>query len=535
MKYEEKKSLALTLRYIDDLVEKRLESRLQQLEDLVSKSALVIQEDSGLALVEGPAGDRGPRGFRGPEGYTGPSGQDASAEDVARELRIDESFISKVVGPKGSDGQDGIDGQDGADGQSVRVEDVVEALVAEKTFLESVKGPRGPRGTDVKAHDVAEALVKSPDLFEHLKKEFFQSGEDGKNGIGLSAIVLDESGEIFYTNSEGDKLSAGKLDLPKNESVDSDLVFSEIAKLKEEIKRTRAELTAQVTRAIMSSGGGGSSGGGEVRIEFMDDFDRTVAPSDMSTGYVRWNQTLGKFEIDGTPLGDLGIQSLIVSANPYLVGDGTSALISRTDPINMNDIYSMYIIDPVTREVVEVSSYEPDTHLLIESNASLFDYIFQINYVETPAAQGPWPFLIETNSVLDATGLHMEIVFADHGIEAVETFRLMRDFSEVDGVVFLSDRIIVNSSTPMFGMTVEMMVTYLPGQGTPKVEVPLSGLVSTIDFASRGIARPLNHMVIHNTTNQLVDIVVFLTDTEMRFESSFDMSDLTVNVWYEPV
>ena len=534
MKYEDKKALALTLQYIDDLVEQRLERRLQQLEELVESSELVLSTENGLVLHEGREGPRGPRGFRGPEGHTGPAGRDSDPSDIARLLRVDESFISKVTGPAGRDGIDGKDGVDGEDGKDADVNQIIENLLSDKIFIESVKGPRGFAGKDADPREVAKAIVESQSIFEHLRESFVQRGEDGQDGVGLSSIRVTEEGEVLYTNTIGEVFSAGVLNQTQSPTIDSEHILNEIAKLKKEIDRTRSELTAQITRSVMSFGGS-SSGGGEVRIEFMDDFNRTVAPKLRSTGNVIWNHQTGKFEIDSPLAGPDGIQTLITSANPYLIGNGNSAFIDRNLPVNMTDIYSIYVIEPTTREVVEVSKYQPDSHIQIDSNASLFDYIFQINYVEAPSSQGPWPLKIDANSVISPDGLRLEIPFVDFNIDSVESFRLLSNSFEVDGVVYLSDRIIVDSSTPMFGMKVELMITELPGQGTTKIVEQMSGFSHTIDFASNNINKVLNHMVINNATNQLVDTVVFLTETEIRFESSFDMTNLTVTVWYDHI
>lgn len=536
MKYEDKKALAITLQYIDDLVEQRLERRLQQLESLVEESALVVREDNEFYLIEGPEGPRGPRGFRGPEGYEGPAGQDADPNEVAKALRESEDFIAKARGPKGADGLDGADGRDGEDAS---VEDIVERLSNDKTFVESIRGPRGFVGKDANPSDVARAIVQSPDLLEHLKETFYERGEDGKDGVGLSSLEVSDSGEVLYKNTLGEVFSAGIIKQRVSEQVaqapNTEMFAEEIAKLKKEIDRVRSELTAQITRSVMSFGGS-SSGGGEVRIEFMDDFDRTIPPAQMSSGNVTWNHVKGKFEISGgNILGPSGVQTLLTAANPYLVGNGTSAIINRNSPTSMNEIYSIYVMDPLTREIVDVETYTPKDQIQIDSNLSLYNYIFQINYIETVEGQGPFPLKIPVNDVIAPDGLSAEIVFTDYNIHEVETFRLLDTFKDVDGVVFLTDRIIINSSTPMFGMDVEMMISELPGQGSPKLEIPLSGLTTTVDFAANGINKVLSHMVIDNTTNQLVETADFMTNSEIRFESSFDMSNLTVKIFFDPV
>ena len=500
MQFNDKKALALTLQYIDDLLEERLESRIEELEKLVESSKLVVKEGNEFTLVEGPEGQRGPRGFRGPEGEIGNKGEDANPTDVARQLRIDEGFISSVTGPKGEPGQDGRDANESQ---------IVESLKKSKQFLESIKGERGEQG---------EMGFEGP------------TGKAGKDGVGLTTIQMSEEGQVEYIKSDGSVGIAGKIDLP--EAYDDSYVLKEIENLKEEMKKVRSDLVAQITRATMAMGGG-SSGGGEVEIKFMDDFDHNSLLVD---GNVVWNRAIGKFQVQGAPT-TTGIQTLDVLANAYLSGGGNIATFPKADTSLENSfLYSVYVVDPSDDQVVALSNFNGTDKIQIESNSSLFNFRILMNYYQVRGTTDPEYIKVQANNYISADGLTVEIPFSDFSFSEIESF-VMRDGGyAVDPVTHvLSDRIVFTSSTPMFGMQIELFGNNNSLVGFSELNIPLSTNVQSVDFVSNGIDKVYNHMVVDDANNEVKDVVVYLTPTEIRFESSFNMSGLTLKLWYDPV
>lgn len=543
MNYNDKKILALAIQYLDEAVEGKLSAELQRLEE---SRAFLSQEP---ILVEGP---RGPRGFRGEEGEQGPKGDPADPNDVARLLRVDESFVRSVIGPKGDKGED-------ADPHYV-----VELLKNDNEFKEELRGPKGemgpegPRGLDADNNSIVRRL-KSSKVFQESVRGFpgnegpmGPEGPKGKDGIGVQSLSLNESGELIYTKTDGSTDIAGKLNLPDEQSI-----RDELAKLKKDLQLTKSEVTQKLTQQIFAAGG--NSGGGEVRIEFMDDFDRSTklnAIENNLSGLVQWNNDTQKFDVSLVSLQEIinritnieeyldinippepsavGVIPLVSSVNPYLVDDGTQASIPVGSPDDIARLYSIRVTDPNSNDmVIDTAIFTPIESIDLESNFSLFGYDLYLAYIQSPAETGPFPIQLNGNDYIDSTGMFMEILFEDLGVDNVEAWRMtLKDEVVEPEFRILGDRIQILTNRPVFGTKIDLMVNYEPEQGNQSVIIPLTGARHDITLQDYGITYVLNYATFDTTTGELVSFVEYLNSDTLSFENGSALDGHHVKIWF---
>lgn len=557
MNYNDKKLLALTIQYLDEAIEDRFEGRIERLESFIESSPLVINEDNSISLVEGPPGPRGPRGFRGEQGYEGPAGQDASPLQVAKELRLDESFVRSITGPEGKPGQKGDKG-DSADPI-----EVAEQLKSDSFFIDEIRGPEGLPGRDGKDADINEIvkrLKRSKVFTESIRGDrgpIGEMGPIGPTGIGVNKVELLSDGTLNYEKTDGSSEVAGKISLP--EEYDDTSLRSELKKIKDELTKTKSELTAQVTRSIMSSGGT-SSGGGEVRIEFMDDFFRQSKVDSVNGGLVEWDPNIGKqglFKVSEISIQELinritnieeylnlnvppfttslGVEPVVLSATNFLVGDGSKISIPRGDDSDYNYLYSARLTDPNSNNMVMDTTLFAGTESFdLEANQSLFGYDLYLAYIKEPDANtGPIPRFDNINLHIDSSGTYGLVDYASNNIDNIEAWRLMINKEEAIPVYYFhDDKLIIQSNVPMFGASIQMMVNEPGMTGSNKLVQTLSGTSYAFDLVTLGINNILNYVVLETATRKVVDLIEYLDPTELKFESSFDMTGLEALIWY---
>ncbi len=143
---------------VDLIVSKVLGSLTEQIAVLVS-----LEVGKAVAAIERPRDGR--------DGADGKDGQSVTVDDLAPVVVAEVTkAVSLIERPK--DGTNGRDGIDGKDGQSVTVEQVAPVIMAEVT-------------------KAIEALPKPKD------------GVDGRDGVGVAGALLDKSGNLVLTLSNG--------------------------------------------------------------------------------------------------------------------------------------------------------------------------------------------------------------------------------------------------------------------------------------------------------------------------------------------
>jgi hypothetical protein len=186
-----------------------------------------IQGDTGDTGPQGPEGPQGQLGLQGPKGDIGPQG------------------IQGLVGPQGEKGDKGDTGDRGERGERGEV------------GPQGAQGEQGPRGQSGK--DGRDGLL-GPDG---------PAGPQGPRGESGPQGLIGPQGPKGDDGAPGPEGPQG----PKGEDGET----PNIKPLIDDVEQFKAQI-----RQSMRTGGG-NAGSGEVRLEFLDDVDRSSAKTD---GYV---------------------------------------------------------------------------------------------------------------------------------------------------------------------------------------------------------------------------------------------------------
>ena len=213
--------------------------------------------EQGLVGPQGEQGLQGIQGIQGIQGETGPQGIQGIQGEKGDKGEKGDQGIQGEVGPMGLQGPQGVRGEKGEKGD---------------------KGDQGERGSDGNVGATGPQGEKGEQGPQGLKGE---KGDRGEMGLAGPPGLKGDQGE---QGPQGEKGEPGR----DGDTPDVAPIEKNLKKLFEDLKGT---VTAQVTRLNM--GGGSSSGGGEVRLEFLDDVDRTTAKVDGK--YLKYDATSGKF------------------------------------------------------------------------------------------------------------------------------------------------------------------------------------------------------------------------------------------------
>ena len=288
----------------------RLESSIlkqkKEIEDL--KSQLIELKttnlnESSVAGPQGPPGPKGEKGDPGPDrivtieskGPIGPKGdegrhiENAYVSEGKLYLNFSDGNLvdtGPVVGPRGGQGIPGEKGERGLIGE--------QGPVGPKgdTGLQGPIGPRGLIGEQGPAGPAGPIGIEGPQGLPGLtgpKGDRGPVGEKGEQGLlGEQGPV----GPMGPMGPQGPRGKDGKDGLPGKDGKDGDTVDLEPLKkeLQVDLQSFKDNISASVSRKNLSSG---SSGGGEVRLEFLDDVDRTTATTDGF--FLKYDSSSGKF------------------------------------------------------------------------------------------------------------------------------------------------------------------------------------------------------------------------------------------------
>ena len=288
----------------------RLESSIlkqkKEIEDL--KSQLIELKttnlnESSVAGPQGPPGPKGEKGDPGPDrivtieskGPIGPKGdegrhiENAYVSEGKLYLNFSDGNLvdtGPVIGPRGGQGVPGEKGERGLIGE--------QGPVGPKGDI-GLQGPIGPRGLigeQGPAGPAGPIGIQGPQGLPGLtgpKGDRGPVGEKGEQGLlGEQGPV----GPMGPMGPQGPRGKDGKDGLPGKDGKDGDTVDLEPLKkeLQVDLQSFKDNISASVSRKNLSSG---SSGGGEVRLEFLDDVDRTTATTDGF--FLKYDSSSGKF------------------------------------------------------------------------------------------------------------------------------------------------------------------------------------------------------------------------------------------------
>lgn len=137
--------------------------------------------------------ERGP--LKGEPGAAGKDGLSVTVDDVAPMIsEVVRSAVAAIPAPKdGADGKDGANGRDGVDGKSVSIDEIepiiashirkaISAIPAPKDGKDGRDGANGKDGSD---------------------------GKDGRDGLGAASAMIDRSGHLILTMTNGSAKDLG--------------------------------------------------------------------------------------------------------------------------------------------------------------------------------------------------------------------------------------------------------------------------------------------------------------------------------------
>jgi hypothetical protein len=255
-----------------------------------------IKESSVVVGPRGPQGPKGEKGETGPErkivieakGPIGPKGEpgqdgreiyEAKIDDGNLHLNFNDGYtidVGKVIGPRGGQGIPGEKGEQGLIGET--------GPQGSKGEM-GIQGPIGPRGL------LGEQGPVGPQGPIGIQGDKGEKGDQGEQGIagpqgiqGLQGVIgpRGEKGERGPTGLQGPQGPSGK----DGTSVDLKPLKDE---LQTDLQAFKDNISASVSRKNLA----GSGGSGEVRLEFLDDVDRTTAKVDGK--FLKFEASSGKF------------------------------------------------------------------------------------------------------------------------------------------------------------------------------------------------------------------------------------------------
>ena len=279
-------------------------------------SSYKINEDN----LKGPKGDKGDPGEKGERGFLGSQGEIGPRGPQGEQGLLGEQG---PVGPKGEQGEKGDKGDRGLQGLTGKAGP--QGLQGPVGLL-GEQGPQGPIGPQGEVGSKGEKGDKG-DTGERgqqgLQGEPGVQGEQGQQGIqGLQGPQgqRGEKGEPGPRGLQGLPGEAGK----DGTTVDLKPFKDEIL---EDLKGFKKNISASVSRKNLASG---SSGSGEVRLEFLDDVQRSTAKVDGK--FLKYDSSSGKFigaDASGSSTSTIEANTMII-LNPDNYHLFTTKVISKT-------------------------------------------------------------------------------------------------------------------------------------------------------------------------------------------------------------
>jgi hypothetical protein len=337
---EQAKLLAAALKLARKEIDKvRVEFEEQFLE--FTRTNLV----EGLQGPQGPKGEKGEPGpvgperrivveARGPVGPQGDKGDEGRAVDKAY-IHEDNLFIQfntgeeiqvgKVVGPRGGQG---IQGERGPIGEQGEIGPRGER---------GERGEVGPRGLQGEKGEQGDSGPRGIPGEKGEKGDRGEKGETGKQGpVGPKGDQGDR-GERGPRGEQGIQGDVGPEGPRGKDGTEVDV--SRIKKeLEEDLQDFKNQISSQITRAAL---GGGSGGSGEVKLEFLDDVDRTTAKVDGK--FLKFDSASGKF-IGADASGGGGTGN-------FSVGETLRLNLTKSANVSANDAYVALALDNVGHEI----------------------------------------------------------------------------------------------------------------------------------------------------------------------------------------
>jgi len=269
---------------------KKSESTLRKeiFEELLAEMPYASAGPQGEEGPQGPKGDIGPQGLRGDIGPQGPQGLKGDKGDKGD---------TGEIGPEGKEGPIGLQGETGEQGQKGDKGDKGDQGDIGLTGLKGDKGDQGITGATGPTGSIGPKGDKGErgpigtagrDGTDGLLGPEGKTGPAGPKGESGSQGLIGPQGLKGDTGPAGPQGIQGEPGIPGKDGKDGET--PDIKPVIEDVELFKAQI-----RQAMKAGGatGAITGSGEVRLEFLDDVDRTTAKVDGN--FLQYNAASGKW------------------------------------------------------------------------------------------------------------------------------------------------------------------------------------------------------------------------------------------------
>lgn len=255
---------------------------------------ILVEGSQGLRGEAGPVGesgspgitgDQGPIGLQGEIGPLGPQGI-IGEQGPQGEIGVEGSV--GVQGEPGPQGIKGIQGETGNQGPRGDKGDTGES------GLPGEPGLRGPQGDTGNEGSLGPQGAPGQQGQRGPKGDTGDRGTRGVQGLTGSQGLTGPKGDIGPLGEQGPQGETGR----DGDTPDIKPIINDVEQFK-----------AQIRQSIRT--GGGNAGSGEVRLEFLDDVNRSSVKVDGR--YLRYNSSTGKFE--GAVISEVNNDLTLVSTN----------------------------------------------------------------------------------------------------------------------------------------------------------------------------------------------------------------------------
>ena len=277
-----------------------LHSELQKIEQpkpILVEGPQGLQGDIGPVGPQGLIGEQGVPGIQGSIGEIGPQGEQGLSGRHITEAQLTENGhlylyrddgvqfpVGNVIGEQGPSGPIGPQGTQGDKGETgIHGEQGIQGEIGPRGDRGMV-GPEGSIGPKGEKGDKGDQGVVGP------------KGDQGNTGLTGSKGDRGEiglPGPNGLQGPKGDKGDTGEIGPQGEPGTDGESPNIEpyLKKVTDEQKKFQDNIRKTISRSAFGST---SSGGGEVRLEFLDDVDRTSAK--INNKVLRYNSSTGKWE-----------------------------------------------------------------------------------------------------------------------------------------------------------------------------------------------------------------------------------------------
>ena len=191
--------------------------------------------DVNVSNVSNSKGKDGKNGADGKNGTNGKNGKDGRSITLASvnsdgQLAITYSDgssvnLDKLVGINGIDGKDGTNGKDGVGINTVNITEdgKLNITLTNGTTLNlgTIKGEKGDKGDTGAQGEKGEKGDTGEQGIQGVAGKDGKDGTNGKDGVGIANVLINTSGELELTFSDGQKINLGNVKGSKGDKGDT--------------------------------------------------------------------------------------------------------------------------------------------------------------------------------------------------------------------------------------------------------------------------------------------------------------------------